>query len=115
MNESDTGIQSKEAQRERDSSEADGPGEGGEQVRQARWIRVQRYQRGGHRDHDGEVVPALPPEQLSLGDVLAEVLTDTAAHDVAEPGMILVDAERQVVTPLRRPSRRCWPHMRGRP
>ena len=50
------------------------------------------------RDRDGDDVFALLTEKLALGDVLLEVLTDLAADDVAEPGMILIDLQAHLVS-----------------
>ena len=41
----------------------------------------------------------LAAEQLASGDVLAQILPNPTANDVAEPGMILVDAQRHPLLP----------------
>src|SRR5690606_22845260 len=45
------------------------------------------------RDRDGHDVLALLPDQLSLRDVLAEVLPYATTDDLLEPPVVLVDAE----------------------
>ncbi len=45
------------------------------------------------RDGDRHEVLPFPPDQLSLGDVLPEVLPDPAADDAAEARVVLVDLQ----------------------
>ena len=45
------------------------------------------------RDGDGDEVLALPPDELALRDVLAQVLPDLAADDRAEPRVVLIDLQ----------------------
>jgi len=45
------------------------------------------------RDRDRDEILALPPHELALRDVLAEVLADLAADDGPEARVILVDFE----------------------
>jgi hypothetical protein len=45
------------------------------------------------RQRNGDQILALAPDQLAVGDVLAQVLLDLAAHDVAEPPVVGIDPQ----------------------
>ena len=44
-------------------------------------------------------------DHLALRDVLAQVLLDLAAHDLAEAAVVLVDSQRHQITTLHEASR----------
>ena len=44
------------------------------------------------RQRDRDEILALAPDELAVGDVLAQVLLDLAAHDVAEARVVAIDA-----------------------
>src|SRR4029078_3576981 len=58
-----------------------------------------------------QILP-LAPDQLALRDVLAQVLLDLPANDVAEAAMVWIDSQRHLSSPLnvvRPPDRRTAP------
>src|SRR6201999_3202803 len=50
------------------------------------------------RQRDRHLVLALAPDELALRDVLAQVLLDLPAHDVAEAAVVGVDPEGHQIT-----------------
>src|SRR5580704_3765667 len=62
------------------------------------------------RQGDGDQVLALAADQLALRDVLAQVLLDLAAHDVAEAAVVGIDPQRHLRSPD--PRTGGWPRRR---
>src|SRR5665213_1329527 len=62
------------------------------------------------RQRDRDQILALSTDELALRDVLAQVLLDLAAHDVAETAVIGIDPQRHLRSPG--PRTGGWPHRR---